>query len=521
MRIEASRLKYLAFVFGLGACFFDPKATGPSQVNPISGLDGSVPLLDGSSGTGGSSGQAGDIATGAGGMSVATAGAGSPASTSGTGGAGPGGGPPPPPLLVNGAACTDDARCASGHCDTVCCEKGSECCKDVADCTTQGGLGMSCDDRSMCRGSAGKITCTSESKCVTVNGARNDMACSNRVEANDCGLYPSVFCLGGELQQGAPPCATSCANDGECDIGAHCNMGKCEADKPNGQKCSRPEDCTAGFCKNIVNGEGVCCGLVGDCCATPDDCPASYRSPPMCTDAQTCKGTETRAMCIANICSPMSVPANSACDGMPGPNCGLYQDVTCMSGRSNQCRTSCTTGSQCDANAFCDGKSCVAKKGNGELCANTMECTTANCMNGVCCGTNQECCKTAADCTLTLDLRCNSQDSCQGTKRSVMCQQSRCAYGSDRVSDDSACKGSATCGAWRDRTCSGAPDQAECPTTCTEGGRDCDDNAQCVRVDGVPVCMVGGPAAGSGGPGPGGGASGGPSGNGNGNGNGG
>jgi hypothetical protein len=509
MRIEASRLKYLAFVLGLGACFFDPKATGPgSAVNPVNPGDASTPLLDGSSVTGGSGGQSGDgIGTGVGGMSVGGAGAGGPASGSGAGGMGPDGGPPPPPLLMNGEACTDDARCTSGHCDSVCCDKGSECCKVVADCTTQGGLGMSCDDRSTCRGSAGKITCTSEFKCVTVNGARNDRACTNRVEANDCGLYPSVFCLGGELQQAAPACATSCANDGECDTDAHCNMGVCEADKPNGQKCARPEDCAAGFCKNIVNGEGVCCGLVGDCCATPDDCPANYREAATCTDAEMCRGNETRATCIANICSSMMMQANSACDGMPGPLCGFYQDITCMAGRSSQCRTSCTMSSQCDLDvAYCDGRQCLAKKPNGEACTNPMECTTGNCNNGVCCGANQECCKMVSECKMALELKCDDATQCRGTKRNVTCQQARCMYLSDRVDDDSACTGPRGCGPYRDSNCDGKPEQFPCGTSCI-GAADCDANAMCVPSSGsgTGTCQVmgamAGSGAGSGGPG--------------------
>jgi hypothetical protein len=510
MRIQASRLKYLAFVLGLGACFFDPKATGTGTVTSPQAMDGSV--LDGSSGAGssGSSGsQAGDgVSTGTGGMSGGGAGKAGTAATSGTGGTSPDGGPPPPPLLDNGQACAEDARCTSGHCDGVCCDKGSECCTVVSDCTTQGGLGMSCDDRSMCRGSAGKITCTSEFKCVTVNGARNDMACSNRIEASDCGLYPSVFCLGGELQSGPPPCATSCASDSECDVDAHCSMGKCEADKPNGQQCMRNEDCTASFCKNIVNGTGICCGLVGDCCSTPDDCPDMYRREGMCTDQQTCSGTATVATCIANICSSMMTEANSACVGMPGPACGLYQDVTCMAARSNACRTSCTTMGQCDANAYCDGRQCLAKKPNGGDCANNMECTNGNCNNGVCCGMNQECCKAVADCKLTLDPLCNKDAGrCQGTVRQPTCESAVCRYSATRVDDDRGCMGVGdNCNNAKDIQCDGKPVQNPmCKEVC-DTDADCDSGFRCqLDEQSVMRCLQPGGGAAGGGAGRGGG----------------
>jgi hypothetical protein len=286
----------------------------------------------------------------------------------------------------------------------------------------------------------------------------------------------------------------------------------------NGEPCAAGTECAQGLCKNVRDGRGVCCGADSDCCIVPDDCPASYRSPPTCNDAPTCRGTEARAMCIANICSSMMVPANGACDGMDGPTCGLYADVTCMSYTSNQCGTSCTIAAQCDANAFCDRRSCQAKKGAGEECVDTAECMTGSCTNGVCCATGQECCKTAADCKLNLDLSCDHPESCQGTKRSVMCQQSRCAYG-ERIPDDSACKAPRGCDLYPDQNCTGAPMQpgSPCATTCSDD-RGCDAIAMCmIFPSGAGTCVPRGAGV-SGNPGSGSAASGEPGGNGNGNG---
>lgn len=494
MRIQASRLKYLAFALGLsalGACFFDPKGGGSQLQNPVGTEDGSTAGTDSPSSASGTGGD------GIGVGSSGTGGAG--ASASGSGGQNVGGmssepgGPIVPDALANGEKCTEDARCMSGHCDGVCCDKGSECCSTVADCTTSGGLGMSCDDRSSCRGSAGKITCTGEFKCVTIDGARNDTACSNRVEADDCGLYPSVFCLGGELQQGAPPCATSCASDSDCDLNAHCTDGKCEADKPNGQQCKRPEDCTAGICQNIKNGTGVCCGASGDCCTTAADCPDKYRKAPSCTEPQMCKGSETVAVCMLNnICASMQMPNDAACAGMKGPDCGLYQDIMCMPGRANTCKTNCMNMGDCDANAFCDGRTCVEKKPNGGTCTANMnnQCTSNNCTNGVCCAPGIECCKTADDCKMGLQPRCDDDDACQGSIRRAQCQNSMCTYG-ERVADDRECKGASRCGAYKDRMCNGMSAQDSCPVTCTSTATDCDSNAMCVRDDqGRTTCTV-------------------------------
>jgi hypothetical protein len=508
MRIDVSRLKYLVFVVGLGACFFDPKATGPGfQSNPQT-MDSSVPN-DGTAGPGPSSGTGGAGQSGGGGsgaisgtLGTGTGGTsgGAPPGTSGSGGSGAAGmsmpeagSPPPPPPLVNGEACTEAERCASGHCDDgICCEKGSECCRSVDDCPTEpGGLGMSCDERSTCTGTAGKLTCTNEFKCVTVNGQPDDRACTNRVEANDCGLYASVFCLGGAMQQGAPPCPTSCTGDGDCDLNAHCTNGECVEDLPNGQSCRRNEDCVAGFCRNIgANGTGICCGMRGDCCETAQDCPSSYSSEPVCNNPSECEGTQMVAECNFNICSSQTRAANEACNGMVGDTCGQYQDLVCMAGRNNECRTSCTNMGDCDPAAFCDAGRCVPKRVNGGDCTNANQCMTGNCTNNVCCSPNGECCKTAEQCTRGVDRRCDRPMECQGTRRMGMCMNSMCTYGGERVDDDSACTtGGSACGLFEDIECNGMATQRGCRTNC-DIDAECDDNAVCMVLgSGAPgVC---------------------------------
>jgi hypothetical protein len=146
MRNDVSRLKYLAFVLGLGACFFDPHAIGPGNKSNPQLVDGGA-SGNGTAGPSGPAGKGGDGSSGSGAISGTSASGtgGTSIGTSGVGGMSGGGGtnPPPPPLLVNGESCTDDARCKSGHCDGICCDKGAECCKTVADCTAQpGGQGM-------------------------------------------------------------------------------------------------------------------------------------------------------------------------------------------------------------------------------------------------------------------------------------------------------------------------------------------------------------------------------------------
>ncbi|HKU42186.1 MAG TPA: hypothetical protein VJR89_28705 [Polyangiales bacterium] len=441
-------------------------------------MDGSVAGTEGSAGQSGGGGAAAESGAGASGTGGASA----------SGGSGSGGmsvataGMSAPPLLENGASCADDARCKSGHCDGVCCDKGVQCCKDVSDCKTDpAGLGMSCDDRANCRGSAGKIVCT-DFKCVTLNGQRNDMACLNTLEANDCGLYPSVFCRGGEMQT-APQCATSCTKDTECDPEAHCDEGKCVPDLANGEPCKRAEDCAQRNCKSITNGVGICCSALADCCKEATDCPAFYRMAPVCTDANMCAGDEIVAQCNGNICGSQHIKNDAACNGKAGPNCGLYKDVVCQAGRNNTCKLSCANMGDCDANAFCNAGKCEAKRENGKECANGNQCTSGNCGNGVCCGAGMECCTRVEQCTQRLDLKCDGMGPCQGTRRSVTCEGSACVYGpnTQRIADDRACTtGGDACGAFKDIQCTGAADQDGCLTQCASDS-DCDRGLTCAR----------------------------------------
>lgn len=495
MRNDVSRLKYLAFVLVLGACFFDPKAVGPGSQTGSQNSDSGAAGNDGTAGPTNNAGDkagAGEGGSGSGAVSGGTSSGTAGMVAAGVGGMSANGGmdTPPPPLLANGESCSDDALCKSGHCDTICCDKGADCCKTVADCATQpGGLGMSCDDRASCRGSAGKITCTPEFKCVTMNGVRNDTACSNRVEANDCGLYPSIFCLGGEMQSGAPPCATSCKNDSECDPEAHCTTeGKCVADLANGEPCKRGEDCAQGLCKDIKNGMGICCGALGYCCKVANDCPDMYRQAPRC-NTQTCTGTELVAQCNGNICNSTTVGNDAACTGMKGPDCGAYADITCMPGRDNRCKNSCANAGDCDSNAFCDAGRCLPKRASGADCSAGPQCMSGNCGNGVCCSPNGTCCKTADQCT-EVDLKCDQVNQCQGSRRTATCTNFMCSYSPNRIDDDSACKtGGNNCGEYRDVSCNGMPAQDPCKTSCTSAA-DCDSGAQCVTEGTAKKCLM-------------------------------
>src|SRR5262245_13396895 len=335
-------------------------------------------------------------------------------------------GAPMPEVRMNrpdGESCARDAECSSGHCDGFCCAKGSECCLIVSDCTLYAqGVGAACEDRSQCRGAVGKMTCSPDFRCVVSSGVRNDMACSARVEANDCGPYPAVYCSGDPQQTGAPECATDCSDDGGCDEDAHCKDGSCVPDLADGEPCDSPTQCEHGTCKN-----SICCGSLGDCCKSPKDCPDIYRTAAKCVDQLACSGTERVALCEDNQCASMMKRADAACDGKAGPVCGHYRDIICKSGNAT-CPTSCTDDTGCDDTAFCDAGRCLPKRADGQPCATSNQCSSDNCGNGACCASGMECCRAATQCTQNLDLRCDNKPPCQGSRRAVTCRNWSCVY---------------------------------------------------------------------------------------------
>src|SRR5690606_240659 len=223
-------------------------------------------------------------------------------------------------------------------------------CSVTSDCPGGGSFGATCDDSAGCQGSRGEIVCQAF-QCTTHEGIADDSACDDSVQASDCGYFRPVFCTG-EVNQTTPPCPTSCTDDSECDEGAHCD-GVCVPDLRDGEVCDEASDCISGHCNN-----NICCSG-GDCCRTPDECPASYSTLPTCDSPSTCQGTRDAAICVDFVCgTAMNVPDDSACTtSIEANDCGLYPSRFCTGGTDQlppMCAMSCTSDSECDANAHCD-----------------------------------------------------------------------------------------------------------------------------------------------------------------------
>jgi hypothetical protein len=173
------------------------------------------------------------------------------------------------PDAVAAQSCKKDGDCVSGHCSNgICCASGT-CCKDVSDCQApEFNTAATCDSPPSCQGFHGVPAC--ENSQCTAKHVNDDSACDGTVVANDCGAATDVFCSG-EREQGSNPRACPsgrCSQDVECPRTAHCQMGMCMPDLPNGESCSSPDMCQSGHCA-----DDICCSY--DCCAVENRCPAA------------------------------------------------------------------------------------------------------------------------------------------------------------------------------------------------------------------------------------------------------
>ena len=501
------------------ACALDSRPhvgaiAGPICSGSAAGCDSSMPVgASGMTGSAGKSGQgsaadsgiavAGTVAMMSGGMGgTVVSGTGGVSAAGGTGGTG--GTTPPPPLRDPGVACTADTQCATGHCDGVCCSSG-DCCLKVTDCkmTTANGQDLACNDPTICSGSGGKVECNTDFRCVATGGAANDSACGLDTLANNCGLYPPVYC-NGAVTQSAPVCATTCTTDTDCDAVAHCDNRSCVMDVPNGSLCTRNTDCESNHCSG-----GFCCGS-GDCCPQAlgalgaSVCPGSYSADATC-DPKTCQGTSRMATCVNSQCGTMTVEDDTSCTNTTVVNdCGPFSNVVC-SGAANQatpagCFTTCNNNNssvRCDMTAYCRNNQCMPKVPDRGACDASNNCASNFCgPNHLCCNdTGGECCNTVADCDASFSITmCTNPATCTGVANTAVCQGGACV-----AMPGVACAGvTNNCSPYANPASAACP--ARCKTSCS-GNSDCATGFMC---NGGERCVPMMGMAGSGGGGTGG-----------------
>lgn len=316
-------------------------------------------------------------------------------------------------LQKAGEPCNKDEVCESGHCsNNVCCTKG-ECCRDAEDCSGNKKPGV-CMDATSCSGMKPVATCE-RNQCGS-KMADDDSACDSMVEANDCGLFKSVFCTG-EVKQRAVQCETTCTGDDECDLGAHCQNGDCISNAIAGSQCTADNECQTGHCV-----AGMCC--TGDnCCATDADCDqAKYGKPVTCDSPETCQGTSGVAVCQGGRCGTKLTDDDTACGAtVTAHECEGGPSVQCAGGRDQMTPPACASGKMCSRDLDCErssyceagtsrlaGGMCKPDVANAASCDRGEMCQSGHCgktttgtgfgakTTGSCC--SYDCCDKAALC---------------------------------------------------------------------------------------------------------------------------
>ncbi len=210
--------------------------------------------------------------------------------------------------------------------------------------------------------------------------------------------------------------ASGCTTTAMCAAGEFCSMGSCRALLTNGAACTDPTHCKSGLCA-----DGLCCdkactgpceacsatlkggGVDGTCasvaadtdpkskCALDPGYPGNCRADGMCDGAGACRSFAKASTacgdttCVDGKVSGQLCDGSGACKAAAGTSCGAYKcDAT-----GKACKATCASAADCIDGYTCTSGACVTTmttgRKDGEACAEASQCTSANCVDGVCC----------------------------------------------------------------------------------------------------------------------------------------
>ncbi len=321
-------------------------------------------------------------------------------------------------IFDDGNDCTVDT-CSAGDPQSDPATMGAMCASDG---------GKVCDGMGACK------ECLSNTDCADPNpicSAGNTCIPATCTDGMKNGPETDVDCGGGTCD----PCDTN----KDCAVDTDCFHGDCGGNN----KCAMPT-CSDG----IQNNGDYLTGANGE---TDTDCggPCGATCGPMegCNDAGDCVGAQCSGMggsCVPN-CADMV--ANNA-----------ETDVDCGGGTCGGCAIGDMCGaadSNCVPIAYCEGGTCAAKKALGVMCGGNNQCTSAFCVDTVCC--NVACSGTCQACNIAGDV---------GTCSFI-------AGGTDPIDEctgnggNDVCDGNGACSKANGTTCSAA---GECASGfCTDG----------------------------------------------------
>ena len=205
------------------------------------------------------------------------------------------------------------------------------------------------------------------------------------------------------------------------------------------------------------------------------------------------------ASCTAGVATSAAfcTGTGGACPTATTSACGLY---VCG---STACKTTCSADTDCATGNYCTGAggSCKPRKTLGAACGTGHECTSSNCVDGVCCstascGTCQSCslnalgtcaniaagqpapggqCSPISTCGYT--GTCNGAGACTQAASATTCAPAICAASSVFYTPPATCSGTGTCGTPAALNCT--------PYLCTSTGcpTSCNGDADCIAAD--------------------------------------
>jgi hypothetical protein len=161
-----------------------------------------------------------------------------------------------------------------------------------------------------------------------------------------------------------------------------------------------------------LNGLGTCAAVGAGTTDPHGRCPntGACGNTGACDGAGSCQQQSSSLSCGAPVaCVGGSYQPQSFCSGtgtcnqMSPVGCGAY---VCNAGGTACLATCANTDAQCASGYYCTGSngSCIAKKAPGVACSAAHECTSDNCVDGVCC--------TSPSCSTCQACDVNGQGTC-------------------------------------------------------------------------------------------------------------
>jgi hypothetical protein len=325
-----------------------------------------------------------------------------------------------------------------GSSGQVCSSSGSCCTPNTCSAANKqcGSMSDGCGQTVSCGTCPSGQTCTTTGQCCTPKTCVTGVSCGTI--SDGCGK--TITCgacnSGDSCSGGTCGCANGYKSGSETDVdcgGSAC--GKCA----QGLKCLAGSDCTTGFCADGVCCNSACTGACKACtsaktgqttgtCANSTDgtdpdneCP--YTASSTCGTTGYCKAgaceyygnttTCSTATCSSAVESPADLCNGSgSCVDSGTKACG--GTYVCSGSKCQTCTDSLKNGSETDVD--CGGGGVCGKCANGKKCNGAADCTSNNCIDGVCC--NTACGGTCQACNIPSGQdpadECPGQKTCNG-----------------------------------------------------------------------------------------------------------